>query len=368
MDQQPEQQETLQTPGVLDKYQTAGKIVNSVLEKVIQNAKAGADIADLCAFGDSEIIGELQKVYNKNQVEKGIAFPTTISVNNICGHYSPLKSESSKLNQGDVAKIELGAHVDGFLAIAAHTIFIDGNAEGRNADVILAAHKAAQVLYRSLQPGAKNNDLTALIDKVALAYDVQPLEGVLSHEVKRHFIDGNKVIINKELPEQKVDEAEIQVNDVFVLDVIMTTAPDGKAKESELRTTVYKRSLDRQYQLKTKNGRAFLAEVIEKYPSFCFSLRSFEDEITAKVAVQECGKHELLNQYPILVSQGGIVAQTTFTVAVLSNSIIQIAGLPLNEENIKTEKALKDEALLALLALPMDKNSQKKRKNQFPQK
>jgi hypothetical protein len=62
------------------------------------------------------------------------------------------------------------------------------------------------------------------------------------------------------------------VNDVFVLDVIITTG-DGKTKETEVRTTVYKRALDHQYQLKTKHGRAFMAEVIDKYPSLCFSLR-----------------------------------------------------------------------------------------------
>lgn len=37
---------------------------------------------------------------------------------------------------------ELGAHIDGFLAIAAHTIVIGEAAEGRKADVILAAYKA----------------------------------------------------------------------------------------------------------------------------------------------------------------------------------------------------------------------------------
>jgi hypothetical protein len=34
------------------------------------------------------------------------------------------------------------------------------------------------------------------------------------------------------------------VNDVFVLDVVVSTG-DGKSKESEFRTTVYKRALER---------------------------------------------------------------------------------------------------------------------------
>lgn len=103
-------------------------------------------------------------------------------------------------------------------------------AQGRKADAILAAYKGAQALFRLLKPGAKNNELTPVLSQIAQAYECTPLEGVLSHEVKRHFIDGTKVIINKETPDQKVDEAEVQVNDVFVLDVFVTTG-DGKTKE-----------------------------------------------------------------------------------------------------------------------------------------
>jgi len=39
-----------------------------------------------------------------------------------------------------------------------------------------------------------------------------------------------------------------------VLDVVVSTG-EGKTKESELRTTVYKRALERTYNLKTKHGR-----------------------------------------------------------------------------------------------------------------
>ncbi|CAD8147164.1 unnamed protein product [Paramecium pentaurelia] len=371
MDQQQTEQDKLEsiaTPGVLDKYQNAGKIVNVVLEKVITKLQPEADIATICAFGDSEINGELQKVYNKKGIEKGLAFPTTISVNQICGHYSPLKSESSKLVKGDVAKIELGVHIDGYIAIAAHTVVVgEDQVEGQKADVILAAYQSVQALFRSIKPGVTNTSLTKIIQQISDDHKCTPLEGVLSHEVKRHFIDGNKVIINRETQEQRVDEEEIQVNDVIVLDVYITTG-DGKTKESELRTTVYKRALDRQYQLKTKHGRAFMQEVYDKYPSLCFSLRSFEDEITAKLAVQECAKHELLNPYPILISPNSIVAQFTMTVAVLANSTLQVSGLKLDETKFKPAHDINDAALKDLLKLPMDKESQKKRHLESKQK
>lgn len=41
--------------------------------------------------------------------------------------------------------------------------------------------------------------------------------------MKKHLIDGNKVILNKQTFDQKVDEEEFAVNDVFALDVFVTS-------------------------------------------------------------------------------------------------------------------------------------------------
>ena len=52
----------------------------------------------------------------------GIAFPCCISVNNCICHYSPLTHDADTvLKAGDLAKIDLGAHIDGFIAVVAHT-------------------------------------------------------------------------------------------------------------------------------------------------------------------------------------------------------------------------------------------------------
>ena len=69
-----------------------------------------------------------------------------------------------------------------------------------------------------------------MISKVSESYGVNPLEGVLSHDLKKHLIDGNKVIINKETFEQKVEDQEFQVNDVIALDIYVSSG-EGKTKE-----------------------------------------------------------------------------------------------------------------------------------------
>jgi len=57
-------------------------------------------------------------------MEKGIAFPTCVSANHLVGHVSPLASEDMTLNAGDLVKIDLGVHIDGFIGQVAHTIVV----------------------------------------------------------------------------------------------------------------------------------------------------------------------------------------------------------------------------------------------------
>lgn len=71
----------------------------------------------------------------------------------------------------------------------------------------------------------------------------------MSHELKKHLIDGNNCIINKETYEQRVEDHEFMVNEVYGLDVLVSTG-EGKPKESEFRTTVYKRAIEKSYNLK----------------------------------------------------------------------------------------------------------------------
>lgn len=51
---------------------------------------------------------------------------------------------------------------------------------------------------RTIAVGATNTQVTAAIAKVCEEFKVNPVEGVLSHKIKKHLIDADEVIINKE--------------------------------------------------------------------------------------------------------------------------------------------------------------------------
>jgi methionine aminopeptidase len=83
-----EEEETLTTPGVIEKYQISAKIANGtpfinsdVLARLIKKVAVGAKVYELCLWSDNQIYEELSKVYNKKPVFKGLAFPTTLSAN-----------------------------------------------------------------------------------------------------------------------------------------------------------------------------------------------------------------------------------------------------------------------------------------------
>lgn len=81
--------------------------------------------------------------------------------------------------------------------------------------------------------------MTKAVQAVCDEFEVEPLQGALSHRMKKHLIDGNEVIINKETPEQRVDDWEFAPGDIIGLDIFVSTG-EGMAKEIDARTTVFK--------------------------------------------------------------------------------------------------------------------------------
>ena len=113
--------------------------------------------------------------------------------------------------------------------------------------------------------------------------------------------------------------------------------------QADARATVYKRALDRTYTLKLKQSRQFFNDVVSRYPSFLFSMNSFEDQISSKLGLKECLDHELLIPYPVLVEKpGDFVAQFTTTIMITKGKTTALTGLPLDEALFKSENELKD--------------------------
>lgn len=358
----------MEQPAILDKHKAAAVIVDAGLEKAITLAVEGADVSTICGTVDSFVEEELTKVFSNKKskkLERGIAFPCTLSINEIAGHFSPCPGEDSvALKAGDIVKIELGAHIDGFSANAGHTIVVGGKAEGAQADVILAAWNAFQAAQRTIRVGGTNQEVTKNIQSVCDDFGVNPVQGVLSHKMKKHLCDGNECIINKETPEQRVDDWEFAPGDIIALDVFASTG-EGITREADIRTTVYKREMDAQYSLKTQSAKQFFHVVNTKYPTLPFSIRGFENLTAAKIGVKECVAHDLMMPYPVLTEKNGVfIAQFKATIAVQPKSTAVLCGGRAlnNADGIKSDKKVTNADLSALIAGDLWKKEEKKKK------
>jgi curved DNA binding protein len=259
---------------------------------------------------------------------------------------------------------DLGCHVDGYLGVVAGSTVVGSTAEapvtGKAADVLAAAYTGAEAILRLVKPGAKNTDIPDVLEKIAAAHGCSVVEGVLSHQMKRFLIDGEKCILAKADVENKVEEAEFEVNEVYHLDVAMSTG-DGKTRElDEKQRTVFKRASDVDYQLKMKASRMVLNEIKEKFPSLPFTLRQFEDT-RARLGMTELTKHEMVYPYPVLFEkEGALVAHEKYTILLMPTGTMQITGV--GSCPLATECEVKDEEILALLAQSIGKKKKKKKK------
>jgi len=351
----------LTNPEVVQKYKAAAEVAHRAMDEVMKLCKAGARIVDLCKAGDTFITTECKKAFPKNKIERGIAFPTCVSVNNIAGHFSPLKDDKTVLAKNDVVKIDLGAHIDGFIALAARTLVVEpeGNVTGRAADAITAAQVAMNAAIHMLQIGKTNEEVSEVIKHVADAYHVSPLEGVLSHQMNRFIIDGDKVIMNKPMVDQRVEKCTFEANDVWCIDIVMSTG-EGVARERDTRTTVYKRSLETTYMLKLKASRYLLQQINRKAPVFPFTLRAIDDERQARMGVSEMASHGMVEPYPVLYEKDReFIAQFKTTVFILPKQTLP-AFTPALPEYVKSEYTCEDELVKAALATPLKATEEKK--------
>eukprot|EP00088_Acartia_fossae_P035362 TRINITY_DN3642_c0_g1_i1.p1 TRINITY_DN3642_c0_g1~~TRINITY_DN3642_c0_g1_i1.p1 ORF type:complete len:400 (-),score=104.84 TRINITY_DN3642_c0_g1_i1:518-1621(-) len=347
----------------------SAEIVNKVLKELVTECKAEASVREICKKGDARLAEETSKAFKKDKkVLKGIAFPTCLSVNNVICHFSPLNSEADViLGDGDVVKLDLGAHIDGFIAVVAHTLVVGASASnqvtGRKADAILAAHLASEAALRLVKPGHETYEVTETVSKIAEAFECKPVEGMLSHQLEQNRIDGEKTVIQNpsEAQRKEHEKFDFEVNEVYAMDVLISTG-EGQGREKDAKVTVYKRT-DETYMLKMKTSREFYSKVCKQFGTMPFNIRSMDDERKARMGVVECVTHKLIEPFQVLCEkEGEYVAQFKFTVLLMPNGPMKITGLPFDTQGVKSEHSIQDVEIQNLLKSSANPKANKKKK------
>uniref|UniRef100_A0A8C5NZG3 Peptidase M24 domain-containing protein n=1 Tax=Jaculus jaculus TaxID=51337 RepID=A0A8C5NZG3_JACJA len=323
-----QQEETMAEDLVVTKYKMRGDIANRVLQSLVEASSPAVSVLSLFEKGDAMIMEETGKIFKKEkEMKKCIAFPTSI-----------WSDQAYILKEGGLVKIDLGVHVDGFIANVAPT-FVGTQVTGGKADVIKASHLCAEAALPLVKPGNQNTQVTEAWNKVAHSFNCTTIEGVLSHQLKQHVIDGEKTIIQNPTDQQKDHEkAEFEIHEIHAVDVLVNPSE--------------------QYGLKMKTSR-----VERRFDAMPSTLRVYEDQKKARWGVVECAKHELLQPFNVLYEkEGEFVAQFKFTVLLMPNGPMWITSGPFEPDLYKTEMEVQDAELKALLQCSTSQKTQKKKR------
>jgi curved DNA binding protein len=313
-------------------YKFAGEITAKAIKATIAACQEGKTVLDICKVGDKAVEEGVAGVFkNDKKLQKGSAFPTTVSINNIICNYAPLPSDSASstaLKTGDMVKIQLGAHIDGYATVAAETMVVGASkskpVEGPAADALKAAWTAAECAIRVMMPGKTNHEVAKEVEACIKEFKgVRPVEGMQTNQMDKDVIDGKKKIVLAAEASSKPDACKLEENEVYGVDIQVTTSESGKPKTDTDKTTIYKKT-GSTYQLKMATSRKIFSEVQKVAGAFPFNLSVLEDEKKARMGIQECVNHNLVTPFEVLYDgkDGAVTAQIFFTAAINSKGAV----------------------------------------------
>ena len=124
----------------LKSYRNSGKIAADVREWSRELITPDARVLDIAENIEKKII------------ESGaeIAFPVNVCINDITAHYTPKFNDETVIKDDDVVTIDIGVHVDGYIADTAYTIDLSGN----YSDLLDANKRALDNAISLVKPGA----------------------------------------------------------------------------------------------------------------------------------------------------------------------------------------------------------------------
>lgn len=144
----------------------------------------GARLRDVCAWAEEE-------THRRGGFP---AFPAQTSRNEIAAHYCPTADEATCYETGDLAKIDIGVHVDGWVVDTATTVNVGGRPEHQA--LVDGAQAALRAALAAARPGLPVRVLSTAIDEAITALGLRGLRNLCGHGVGRWTVHGPPPVPN----------------------------------------------------------------------------------------------------------------------------------------------------------------------------
>ncbi len=288
---------------VIEKYRKAGKIAADAREYGISLVKEGA-----LAFEVAEAIEDFIR-------EKGAkpAFPANLSVNHEAAHYTPIHGDRRRFKTGDVVKVDVGAHVDGYIGDTSRTVEVGTNRYSR---LIRAAEEGLNTAIDVIKVGISLEDIGRSVETVIKGMGYRPIENLTGHSLEQYELhSGTSIPSVSGLEKGKIwDEIAIAV-EPFATDGAGYIVSGGNPG-------IY-RVYDTHMDISDNKLREFYDWLVENFGSLPFAERwCHEFDKKADKILKKLVRKGGLHAYDVLVeARKGIVSQREKTMLVLKDGV-----------------------------------------------
>ncbi|MHB8053230.1 MAG: type II methionyl aminopeptidase, partial [Methanoregula sp.] len=226
---------------ILDKYREAGLIAAKILRDGAKEIRIGTSYLDIVESIESRVIEE----------GAALAFPLNLSLNEDAAHDTASPGDIRIFARGDVAKLDLGVQVDGYIADTATTIDL-----GVNSLLVEASRQALEAAISIIRPGVTAGDLGMAVQTAIESRGYRPISNLPGHGLDQYVLHRSPTIPNIGINGGVVLEEGM----VFAIEPFATTG-SGHVME-KTRKEIY--SQISQKPVRIPAGRAILEQIRDR--------------------------------------------------------------------------------------------------------
>jgi len=289
------------TDEAIEKWREAGKITSRARELAASLVVPGARLED---------VAERVEGFIRKQGAKP-AFPLNLSADHLAAHYSPDIDDPLRFVAGQLVKVDIGAHVDGYPADSAMTVEVGG--QRRYGDYVRASREALAAGVETIGPDVSLSKVGEAIELTVRAYGLRPISNLTGHLIRRNELHAGKSVPN--VGGHKGDFA--RVGEVFAIEPFATSG-DGEVVNGEP-GNIYRFQGVR--KVKDKDADRLQKAIAREHPSLPFAARWCRTLCDSpKKSVKALRSAGVLYAYPVLVEKAeGPVSQHEHTVIVAAS-------------------------------------------------
>jgi len=287
---------------VVEKYRKAGQIAGTIRREVLGFVKPGMNLLEIADFVEKRI----------EEYGGKAAFPVNISVNEIAAHYTPAIGEQRAVQEGDIVKIDIGVHVDGYIGDLACTYCSQKN------ELVAAAESIMREALKILKPGITVAEIGEFIQGSAERMGFGVITNLTGHAVDRYQFHMAPSIPNI----ANAGRHEFAEGDVIAIEPFIAES-NGYVKEADI-VEIYRFLQDRQARMQEARKILELAKgEFNRLPFAKRWLAKYFSTVKISMALRQLEQIGALETHPVLREAGGKkIAQAEETIIIAEKPVV----------------------------------------------